>query len=109
MANRKPRFFCDNCGHEVDSDVVHCPFCARMFTSVRCPNCGYSGPDKMFQGGCPMCGYSAPPPPKTKPRVIYAPKEKERFRGEPLPIWTYILGFLALIALVALLAHFLTR
>jgi len=107
MAKKKPRFYCDNCGNEVSSEVPRCPHCGRMFTSVRCPHCGYSGPDRMFQGGCPMCGYSAPPPPKSKSRVIKAPKEK--LYAEPLPVWTYILGFLAVIAVVALFAHFITK
>ncbi|MDR0486871.1 MAG: zinc-ribbon domain-containing protein, partial [Treponema sp.] len=54
-----PRFFCDNCGCEVEDNAKACPRCGRIFTSVRCPSCGYSGEEKLFANGCPKCGYSA--------------------------------------------------
>ncbi|MCL2176152.1 MAG: hydrogenase maturation nickel metallochaperone HypA, partial [Treponema sp.] len=31
---KKPRFFCDNCGYEVSSDVKLCPYCGRHFASI---------------------------------------------------------------------------
>ncbi|MCL2442482.1 MAG: zinc ribbon domain-containing protein [Treponema sp.] len=107
---RKPRFFCDNCGYEVGSEVKTCPYCARIFASVRCPACDFSGPDRMFQNGCAMCGYSAPPPPKQpkspKPRP---PLRKSPPEAQPLPFWTYIITFITLFLAVALLSWFITK
>ncbi|GBU29268.1 hypothetical protein R84B8_02832 [Treponema sp. R8-4-B8] len=107
--NKKPRFFCDYCGNEVGSEVKKCPYCGRIFASVRCPSCGYSGQDRMFQNGCPMCGYSAPPSPKQKNPKMKPPKIKHRHAGEPIPFWTYIVTFIALFAVIAFLSYFITR
>ena len=106
---KKPRFFCDNCGYEVGSEVKACPYCARIFASIRCPSCDYSGPDRMFQNGCPMCGYSAPPPPKTKPRIFKQPRSGDYSQPPPLPFWMYIAGFIALIVIIAMLSFFITK
>ena len=101
---KKPRFFCDNCGCEVSSDVKSCPGCGRYFAAVRCPSCGYSGPDEMFKGGCPMCGYSAPPP-KVKEEV----HQKKSGYTETLPAWTYIVSVILLLAVIAFISYFITR
>jgi uncharacterized membrane protein YvbJ len=105
---KKPRFFCDNCGYEVGSEVKACPHCGRYFASVRCPACDYSGPDRMFQNGCPMCGYSAAPPPKAN--KAYKPREKKsRHTEEPLPTWALILSVIALFVVVLLLFNLIIR
>jgi len=110
MSKKKPRFYCDHCGYEVGSDVKTCPYCARHFASVRCPKCDYSGADRMFQSGCPMCGYSAPPPPKTKNKKIKQPRRfKDMSPAEPLPFWTYVVTFLALLAVIALFSWLITK
>ncbi|MCL2765550.1 MAG: zinc-ribbon domain-containing protein [Treponema sp.] len=109
MSKKKPLFFCDNCGYEVGDNVKACPYCARLFVSVRCPACTYSGPDRMFQNGCPMCGYSAPPPPKVKEPKIKPPPPIPPPPAEPLPFWTYIITFTALLAVIALFSYFITR
>jgi len=106
---KKPRFFCDNCGYEVGSEVKACPYCARIFASIRCPACDYSGPDRMFQNGCPMCGYSAPPPEKTKQRVIKHRSADNSPSSPPLPFWMYIAAFIGLIILIAFLSYFITK
>jgi len=106
---KKPRFFCDNCGYEVGSEVKVCPYCARIFASIRCPACDYSGPDRMFQNGCPMCGYSAPPPSKTKQRIANPPRREDNTAPPPLPFWMYIAAFFVLIIIIALLSFFITR
>ncbi|MDR2965230.1 MAG: hypothetical protein LBU88_05600 [Treponema sp.] len=108
MKKLKPRFFCDNCGFEVDGDIKACPHCGRYFASVRCPVCGYSGPDKMFQSGCPLCGYSAPPVPKTAKN---SPKKvkKEHIPNEPLPFWALIIAFISFFAALIFLFQFLTK
>jgi len=108
--NKKPRFFCDYCENEVGSEVKNCPYCGRVFASVRCPMCGYSGADRMFQGGCPMCGYSAPPPPKQpKNPKMKPPRIKEHHVNEPIPFWTYVVTFIALFTVIAFLSYFITR
>jgi len=109
---KKPRFFCDNCGTEVNRDVKSCPKCGRFFASVRCPSCGYAGPDEMFQGGCPMCGYSAPPPPDAKnikPKKSMLFHQKNSGNAEPLPAWTYIVSIIIILALIALISYFITK
>jgi len=108
---KKPRFFCDNCGSEVGRDQKACPKCGRFFAAVRCPSCGYTGSDEMFQGGCPMCGYSAPPPDS---KNVNPDKKKKNPSGssgsaEPLPAWTYIISIIVLLALIALISYFITK
>ncbi|MCL2180797.1 MAG: zinc-ribbon domain-containing protein [Treponema sp.] len=103
IASRKPRFFCDNCGAEVGSDVKTCPRCGRYFASVRCPSCGHTGPDRMFQNGCPMCGYSAP---SSSKKANNKPAHRP---AEPLPFWTYIAAFFALFAVIGVLSYLITR
>ena len=106
--NKNPRFFCDNCGTEVGSEIKACPYCGRVFASVRCPSCGFSGPDNIFENGCPNCGYSSS---KTKtPKIIKAkPQVKEPPKPEPLPFWTYIAAFLTFFGIIALLSYFILR
>ena len=96
--NKKPRFFCDNCGHEVERDAKACAHCGRFFASVRCPSCGYTSSEKAFSNGCPSCGYSAPP-------VRRPPEQKVPAR--PLPVWVYVLSICAFIAVCAVLAKLL--
>jgi len=105
--NKAPRFFCDNCGYEVGHEVKSCPYCGRFFASVRCPVCDYAGPEKMFANGCPLCGYSAAPSKKPAPKKPRAKKPKHR--AEPLPMLAYIITGVALLAAIAVLAHFITR
>ncbi len=52
------KFFCDNCGTQVDKNETRCPKCGRYFRSVKCPKCGTSGSPDMFVNGCPSCGYA---------------------------------------------------
>jgi uncharacterized membrane protein YvbJ len=53
----KARFFCESCGAEVRAGALSCPQCGSLFSSVRCPKCGFMGGDKDFREGCPSCGY----------------------------------------------------
>jgi ssDNA-binding Zn-finger/Zn-ribbon topoisomerase 1 len=111
MGNRKPRFFCDNCGAEVPMSAKSCPQCGRFFASVRCPKCGFTGRDEDFAQGCPVCGYSTPPgnafdtPAKPGPGK---PGKNTRGRkpGESsgtLSVWIYLLASLILICVLMLL------
>jgi RNA polymerase subunit RPABC4/transcription elongation factor Spt4 len=106
---QKPRFFCDNCEYEVGSDLKTCPHCGRFFTSVRCPVCSYSGPEKIFINGCPLCGYSASPG-ALKPAKISPPRTKKHsYAAEPPPALAYIITGIILLAAIALLSFIITR
>jgi hypothetical protein len=99
--NKKPRFFCDNCGVEVEQNTRACPQCGRFFASIRCPSCGYTGDEKAFSDGCPACGYSTPPP-------VYQPLPDKKipagvYPAGPLPLWVYILAVCAFIGICAVL------
>ena len=58
MKDKKAKFFCENCGAEVEQNAKFCRHCGRFFTSVRCPACGYVGIAAAFSKGCPSCGYA---------------------------------------------------
>jgi predicted RNA-binding Zn-ribbon protein involved in translation (DUF1610 family) len=97
---KKPRFFCDNCGYEVSNSAKSCPHCGRFFSSVRCPVCGFSGDDGLFQTGCPLCGYSDPAVKKDRSR---------KSAKEVMPAWAYIISVIVLLVIVAFLSHFITK
>ncbi|MDR0501766.1 MAG: zinc ribbon domain-containing protein [Treponema sp.] len=94
---KKPRFFCDNCGSEVDNGAKTCPGCGRFFSSVRCPSCGFSGDDKLFLKGCPSCGYSDS-----------SLKNRQKPSGSPSAN-VYILPIIILLLIIAFLSWFITR
>lgn len=50
-------FYCKSCGTEVEGDAEFCPECGRIFTAVRCPQCGFTGAAEEFEEGCPHCSY----------------------------------------------------
>ena len=92
---KSPRFFCENCGAEVNRNTKSCPRCGRYFASVRCPACGFTGAEGLFSGGCPVCGYSSPGSGnegKSARREEYSGKKKPSLRpAGSLPLWVYIL------------------
>ncbi len=55
---KKAKYFCENCGSEVPAKAKFCPKCGKFFSSVRCPECSYTGDTKEFIHGCPNCGYA---------------------------------------------------
>lgn len=68
------RFFCGNCGEEVDQRDELCPHCGAVFSAIKCPQCGYRGKLHEFHRGCPSCGFlgehrvrdtGGAPPPRT--------------------------------------------
>ncbi|MDR1100091.1 MAG: hypothetical protein LBL28_06375 [Treponema sp.] len=98
---KSPRFFCENCGAEVDRNTKNCPSCGRFFSSVRCPSCGFTGAEGLFSGGCPVCGYSAPLPGHSG-----GASRGKKFPGRnrpplraagALPVWVYILTIFSLL------------
>jgi ssDNA-binding Zn-finger/Zn-ribbon topoisomerase 1 len=102
---KKPRFFCDNCGAEVDMSAKSCPQCGRFFASVRCPKCGFNGKDGDFVRGCPVCGYSAVPAKSPGASGRRAPPGRKGAgdAAGPPSFWVYLLAALALICVLALL------
>lgn len=50
-------FFCEACGKPVALKARKCPHCGRVFDSVKCPKCSFSGRPDLFSDGCPACGY----------------------------------------------------
>jgi len=104
----KPRFFCDNCGEEVGDNSKTCPYCGRFFASVRCPACGFSGEDSLFVNGCPSCGYSASPASKTAKTKRHRVKKKPH-PADPLPFSVYIILTVALLVIITILSHLITR
>jgi uncharacterized membrane protein YvbJ len=101
VKNKKPRFFCDNCGSEVGRNAKACPQCGRFFAAVRCPSCGYAGEESIFANGCPSCGYSSPPPTVLSSEIPQPPEIK--IPAKPLPFWMYILTIIAFIGILAIL------
>ena len=106
----KPRFFCDNCGKEVEQDAQGCSNCGRSFLSVRCPSCGLTGEAKLFDLGCPACGYSTKGAPGVKKsgafHPVKEPKEKEAYEPVTLPVWVYVVTGAIFIGVLTLMYYF---
>jgi uncharacterized membrane protein YvbJ len=94
-----PQFFCEVCGAEGPSDAKKCPGCGRLFTSVRCPNCGFAGEEALFRNGCPGCGYSTSGAAKILPKP--EKKENPEVSAGDLPLWVYITAITLLVAVAA--------
>ncbi len=105
--SRSPHFFCENCGAEVPRKSARCPVCGRLFSSVRCPKCAFTGPEHLFADGCPACGYSSGKPALAAGRAG-GPEPFARGDGHggtarpenigALPVWVYLVTALALVA-----------
>jgi predicted RNA-binding Zn-ribbon protein involved in translation (DUF1610 family) len=89
---QKPKFYCDNCGTEVEQNASECPKCGRGFTSVRCPVCNFVGEVGLFDNGCPSCGYSAPKTPAQPRPVERVPNSQP---ADALPLWVYLVSGVA--------------
>ena len=120
-AEKKPKYFCENCGEEVNAKARFCPHCGKFFSSVRCPNCGHTGSVENFKKGCPACHYAIseeelrgeiPPQVKIKSSPLSLSKNKRTFRHFPTragtsaaisgdtPMWLMITSIIVLIGLV---------
>jgi uncharacterized membrane protein YvbJ len=100
----KALFFCENCGKEVRPGAFTCPWCGRVFTAVRCPECGFEGKASEFTHGCPACGFNEQP----QPAPALTPSQTSR---RPLPSIRFyrIAGVILLCLLVLLLGLFFLR
>ena len=99
--SRSPHFFCENCGTEVPRKAAKCPGCGRYFSSVRCPKCGFSGPENLFGGGCPLCGYSSKNFAGAAEDEAMGREQKRNAPAESagaLPLWVYVVTALAVVA-----------
>lgn len=56
--SKKAKYFCENCGAEVNANARFCPNCGKFFAAVRCPRCTYTGMIRDFKSGCPRCHYA---------------------------------------------------
>jgi uncharacterized membrane protein YvbJ len=101
----EPTFYCDNCGAVVGKDDTVCPQCGRVFSTVRCPRCGYSGEADEFLSGCPVCGYAAHEEAESIQREA---GKIEADRGEKrTPAAVYIITGIILFALLFAVIHFI--
>jgi len=118
--NKKARFFCEYCDHEVDSDAKFCPYCGRFFASVRCPKCGFTGNHATFSNGCPNCGYAMDGSSEndkqrkkdtknkklTKKERIYNSTHTEKYE-DSLPFWIYFISIVLLIVLLLIIFQYM--
>jgi primosomal protein N' len=100
----KARYFCENCGKEVSPGATTCPWCGRVFTAVRCPQCGYEGKPSDFRKGCPSCGFNQPVP-AAGPGA--APQPHQRLL--PSARFYRIAGAILIVLLIALLGLLFLR
>jgi hypothetical protein len=109
----KARYFCENCGAEVRPGASSCPSCGRMFTAVRCPECGFEGRASEFAGGCPSCGFmeqkKAEPSPARAPRSAPTSRSPRRVRRTLSARFYRVAGIILLALVVALLALLFIR
>ncbi|MCL1991775.1 MAG: hypothetical protein FWG66_02370 [Spirochaetes bacterium] len=105
-------FFCDHCGSEVADGVKDCHVCGRIFTSIRCPACNFSGEEELFKNGCPSCGYVTvgEAKPKKKPEQKQ-PKSKAKAAVAAPPLRPFVRSVcIALVSLfVMIVAMVITR
>jgi uncharacterized membrane protein YvbJ len=105
------RFFCDNCGEEVERNASRCFRCGRYFSSIRCPECGFTGEEKKFAKGCPVCGYcDTGQKPDRLPQTPSKPFHTKALftRLEKLPSWVYAVAAFGLL-LVGLILYYKVR
>ena len=117
-------FYCEACGKPVALKASKCPHCGRLFDSVKCPKCAFSGKPELFTDGCPSCGYLQKVPRGVSDEAAFSEiekglitpetdgvalevarhgaerKAKKKRRSRQLPIWAY--GLLTGVVLVLL-------
>jgi uncharacterized membrane protein YvbJ len=94
----KARYFCENCGAEVRPGAATCPSCGRVFTAVRCPECGFEGRASEFVQGCPSCGFM-----EQKKAEAPSPRQARTRGRRPLSARFYRTAGIVLFALAVIL------
>lgn len=122
VKSTQAKYFCENCGSEVAANARFCPHCGRFFSSVRCPQCGYTGSVNAFKKGCPRCHYAMTPEDIFGPSSDSAGTDKKHSKekkikkrasrggsrettGDDVPVWLYI-GSLSVLILFLCLVLF---
>jgi uncharacterized membrane protein YvbJ len=111
-----PIFYCDNCGSEVSQDELFCPKCGRKFASIRCPACGFSGEESLFNDGCPRCGYQVVTGKDGRksghPSAARISRKKSAVASAAegaLPIWAYFLVSAFFVFALSFLLFYMSR
>jgi DNA-directed RNA polymerase subunit RPC12/RpoP len=93
-----------------------CPSCGRKFASIRCPACGFSGEEDLFNDGCPKCGYQVlPGKGRHKHKRIASASRRGEKAASPsapsgtLPVWAYFLTFAFFIFALSFLLFYMSR
>lgn len=111
-AGRRKRFFCENCGKEVDESEELCPHCGAVFVAIKCPRCGYRGKQHHFFRGCPACGFLGEENPlrfATTSTDAAVTQESTPKRRKPAPEWLFWVVLAALILAFLVLSQIYLR
>jgi ssDNA-binding Zn-finger/Zn-ribbon topoisomerase 1 len=98
-----PHFFCENCGVKVPLRAKQCPRCGRLFQSVRCPSCGFTGEEALFTRGCPVCGYTVSGESGWSAKGGGRQNKGKWAAAGTLPLWIYLLAVLFFIGVCTVL------
>lgn len=80
---REPGFYCEGCGTKVDKWAIECPSCNRIFDSIKCPRCNFTGTARQFTNGCPVCGFQSQ---EQKDRIAQQAKLHAKHKSASHPI-----------------------
>ncbi|MBN2650773.1 MAG: zinc ribbon domain-containing protein [Spirochaetales bacterium] len=79
---KEPDFYCEGCGTKVDKWAIDCPKCGRVFDSIKCPQCEFTGKANQFTNGCPVCGFQSK---EQKLRMKQEAKARQQQEPQPQP------------------------
>ena len=96
--SKEGKYYCEFCDTEVGENEASCPKCGRVFSSVVCASCGYSGAGSEFAKGCPKCGYAEK---RIEKKSLAGNRVKKK---ESMPWWVFfsagvVLGMLLILGI----------
>ena len=116
------RFFCENCGKEVEESDELCRHCGALFVAIKCPQCGFRGKQHLFHRGCPVCGFLGEENPVrhtvslkgTAPEYNVPEEKEEKRRGfararKPVPDWVFWIALAGMVIAFIVLAQVYLR